>query len=82
MVRFKQYGISYEQYREIYHQMNEAIRESAEENNVLLIDLDRNIPSSKDFIYDLVHLNDRGSILAANIIQSHLSTILDNVEAQ
>lgn len=82
VLRFKQYGISYKQFREIYHQMNEAIRESAEENNVLLIDLDRNIPSSKDFIYDMVHLNDRGSILAANIIQSHLSTILDNVAVQ
>ena len=48
--------------------MNNIVREVAEKENVLLIDLDASVPKSKDWLYDMVHLHGAGSEGVAEII--------------
>ena len=67
------FGLDYIEYKNMYDSMNDIIREVAFEHDIVCIDLDRLVPSSSDFFYDLVHYNDKGSILVANIISEHLS---------
>lgn len=51
-----------------YHRFNDIIREVANSENVLLIDLAKDIPSTKAYLYDYVHLHNKGSRLAADLI--------------
>jgi len=51
---------------------NEIIRNVAGQNNVFLIDLDKELSGKSDLMYDLVHLNNKGSKEAANIIVRNL----------
>lgn len=55
-----------------YDRFNDKIREVAEKENLILIDLAKLVPASNLYIYDPVHLNNRGSELVANIIASEL----------
>jgi lysophospholipase L1-like esterase len=64
------FGIEYNEFRTIYNEFTESIRAIAKEENILLIDLDVEIPRNKEFIYDTFHLNDKGSLLAAKVISS------------
>ena len=56
------------EYVEQYQDFNNIIREVAKSENVLIIDLAKEIPQTKDFIYDGIHLNEKGSLLVADII--------------
>ena len=77
--RFEQRnGISYPQYKEISDAMMDAIRSVARKNQIPLIDLAREIPQTKDYMYDIVHFNDRGSKLAAQIIARELKPLMDS----
>lgn len=69
-----QYGIPHDLFFDYYHLFNNAIRETAEKENVLLIDLANHVPSSSEYLYDAVHLNTNGSILTAEIISDSLLT--------
>ena len=51
---------------------NNIIRKIAQEKEIVLIDLDLLIPKTNEFIYDTVHLNNAGSILAAESISAAL----------
>ena len=44
--------------------------------NVLVIDLSREIPSDPNYVYDPVHLTERGSKLAAEIISRELKPLV------
>lgn len=68
-------GISYESYRELYMAMNEKIRTVAKDNNILLIDLAKEVPQTKEYMYDPVHLNSAGSELVSTIIAQRLGVI-------
>jgi len=68
--------ISYQNFKELFDKMNETIRRKARENGILVIDLARHIPQDRDYIYDSVHLTDRGCIKAAEIISSNLIPLL------
>jgi len=57
-----------------YAEFNEIIRKTAQEEDCLLIDLDRKIRPSKDYLYDGVHLNTEGCIFVAREIALALST--------
>ena len=48
--------------------LNEVIREVSATRQVDLIDLAKLIPSSSKYMYDSIHLNENGSILAAEIL--------------
>lgn len=56
-----------------YKQLNQKIREIAERENILLIDLDQKVPPIQEFIYDQIHFNSQGSQLVSDIISEELS---------
>jgi hypothetical protein len=64
--------VSYDDFVLLYKKTNEIVRKVAKEEKVFLIDLDREIPHSKDYMYDAVHLNTKGSILVAEKITAAL----------
>jgi len=74
--KLREYGASPEEFKEAYRLFNETIRVVAEDNGVPLIDLAARIPQDKKFIYDLVHYNDAGSRLAAQIISDSLQEMV------
>jgi lysophospholipase L1-like esterase len=69
-------GISYQRFKALYDAFNDTIREVARKNQVMVIDLAREVPSDKTYLYDLVHLNDAGSQLAARIIAARLKGVM------
>jgi len=62
-------GIPVSEFVELYARFNQAIREVGQQNGVLVIDLAALIPQDKLYLYDVVHLNTRGSQLAAQLIK-------------
>ena len=54
-------GIPMGEFMELYAKFNDAIREVGKANGVLVIDLAALIPQDKQYMYDVVHLNTRGS---------------------
>jgi hypothetical protein len=69
-------GIPVGEFMELYARFNQAIREVGEKNRVLVIDLANLIPQDKKYIYDVVHLNNRGSKLAAQLISDRLQPLV------
>ena len=69
--------INKEEYVESYVRLNDVIREVSASRNVDLIDLAKLIPSSSDYIYDAVHLNENGSKLVAEILTDYWITKLE-----
>jgi lysophospholipase L1-like esterase len=61
---------------ELYARFNQAIREVGKQNGVLVIDLAALIPQDKQYLYDVVHLNNQGSQLAAQLISEHLQPLV------
>ena len=72
-------GISYQEFKIIYDHFNETIRDIALKNNILCIDLAKEVPQEKDFMFDLVHLTENGSKLVAEIIKRELMPIIVNI---
>jgi lysophospholipase L1-like esterase len=69
-------GISYQKFKELYDLFNATIREVGRNNQVMVIDLAREVPPDKKYLYDLVHFNDAGSQLAARIIAARLKGVM------
>jgi hypothetical protein len=67
-------GIPVSVFIDLYARFNQAIREVGEQNGVLVIDLAALIPQDKQYMYDVVHLNTRGSRLAAQLISERLQS--------
>jgi len=74
-----QQGISYQEYKEIYDLFNQTIKEMGRLNNILVIDLAAEIPQEKEYMYDVVHFTNNGSIHAANIIQGRLQPMVNSL---
>jgi len=72
----RDHGISYQKFKEMYDAFNDTIREVGRKNQVMVIDLAREVPADKKYLYDLVHFNDAGSQLAARIIAARLKGIM------
>jgi lysophospholipase L1-like esterase len=70
-------GISYQQFKALFDGFNEAVRRKAAENGAVLIDLAKEIPPERAFIYDLVHFNGNGCKRAAEIIKDQLKPLLE-----
>ena len=60
-------------YREEYIKFNEIIKEIALNEKIDIIDLNYLVPKNEKYIYDAVHLNDKGSVLVSNIIVDFLA---------
>lgn len=69
-------GIKYTQYKALYDAMNESIRKVANDNDVLLIDLAKEVPQTSEYMVDSVHFNDAGSELVARIIAQQLEPLI------
>ena len=67
---------------ELYARFNQAIREVGQEQGVLVIDLAALIPQDKQYMYDVVHLNTRGSQLAAQLISERLQKQVPGLRGQ
>lgn len=59
-------------YRQLYSDFQQITRDVARENNVLLIDLEKEIPARDEYLYDSVHFTNEGSKLAAQVISKQL----------
>lgn len=70
--KLEPFGLKYSDVMKINSSINNQIRENAMNNNLLLIDLDKQIPKSIQYMDDIVHYNDKGSVLAAEIISNEL----------
>jgi hypothetical protein len=64
-------------FMDLYAKFNEAIREVGKANGVLVIDLAVLIPQDPKYMYDVVHLNTRGSQLAAEVISRRLRPLVE-----
>jgi hypothetical protein len=67
---------TYAQYRDTYSALNETVRAVAKEQNVALVDLDREVPKSPEFMYDIVHLNAKGSRRVAGVVAKALEPLV------
>jgi hypothetical protein len=80
--RFRTVVISYQEYKRLFDLFNDSIRRKAIENNILLIDLATAVPQKKDYIYDVIHYNNNGSIKASGIIKDKLKPLLQQLLIQ
>jgi len=71
-----EHGIPYQEYKEIFDLFNQAIRDLGAKNGVCVVDLAKQVPQEREYLLDLVHLNDRGSQYAAGIIADNLTPLL------
>ena len=69
-------GISYADFKKLYDAFNDTIREVGRQDQVMVIDLAREVPPDKKYLYDMVHFNDAGSQLAAQIIATRLKGVI------
>jgi lysophospholipase L1-like esterase len=72
----QRWGFTYAQYLDNYKALNETMRDVAREQNVQLIDLDLLVPKTKDYMYDVVHLNANGSRFVADVVSKSLEPVL------
>jgi lysophospholipase L1-like esterase len=70
-------GISYPEFKKLYDAFNDTIRAVGRENHLMVIDLAREVPPNKKYLYDLVHFNDAGCQLAARIIAAKLKPLVE-----
>lgn len=75
-------GIDYGQFKDIFDTFNESIRKKAKENNILVIDMAKKIPQEKEFMYDVVHHNDNGSIKSAEVISEQLAPLVQQIQSR
>ncbi len=71
----QRWNFTYAQYLDNYKALNETMRDVAREQKVQLIDLDRLVPKTKDYMYDVVHLNANGSRFVADTIAKSLEPV-------
>lgn len=69
-------NIIYDDYRDLYNQMNQVVRNVAREKDIVVIDLATIVPQSNEYLYDVVHYNDFGSKFVANYIAEMLEPLL------
>jgi hypothetical protein len=74
-------GVTYRQFQELFARFNDAIRQKARENRLVLIDLAKAIPPEKEYLYDVVHYNDHGAIKAAQVVSAGLKPLVAQILA-
>lgn len=76
IAEFKGRDIGYREFKGAFDRFNEVIRQTGRENHILVIDLAQKIPPEKEYLYDIIHLNDNGSVKAAEIISRQLEPLV------
>tara|TARA_Y100001978_G_C23683955_1_gene430687 strand:+ start:559 stop:1701 length:1143 start_codon:yes stop_codon:yes gene_type:complete len=64
--------LTYEEFCDIYFALNDVIRKIAEDNEILMIDLDKQVQKNSSNMYDTVHLSTKGNQLVSNLIVDSL----------
>jgi hypothetical protein len=72
-------ALPYNDFVELYKSLNQLTRDVAAEQDILLIDLDRLVPATQEFIYDPAHVNNQGSELVAQLISRSLAERYANI---
>jgi len=75
-------GLDYPEFKGLFEAFNDAIRQKALENQVMLIDLAKGIPPEREYFYDVVHHNPKGSVKAAEIISEQLQPLVQQIVEQ
>ena len=68
-------NLNYVEFKELYDDFNQIIRNLANEKNIFLIDLEKLIPKERTLFQSDIHLNNKGSSLAAKKISNELINI-------
>jgi lysophospholipase L1-like esterase len=74
-------GLPISEFKDLFDKFTEAIREVGRDNQVMVIDLAREIPQEKEYMFDILHLNSAGSRLAASIISEKLRPVVEKQAA-
>jgi hypothetical protein len=74
---FNNVTLEYSQFRELFDLFNKSILKKAQENNIMVIDLAREIPQENEFMYDIVHYTDAGARKVAGIISDRLQPVVN-----
>ena len=69
-------GITYAAFKGAFDRLNQTIRDLGAKNQVLVIDLAKEIPPVKENICDVAHFNDQGSRLVAARITADLAPVI------
>lgn len=56
----------------LYKEANSIISELSNNENIEFIDLNNLVPKTSEYIYDMIHLTDKGSLLVSEIITNYL----------
>ena len=78
VTRYQRGKMTSKEFSDLYKRMNEVNREVSIQEDVLLIDLDVQIPKSNKFLYDAIHLNESGSILMGEIVSKKLAEVIES----
>ena len=68
--------LDYFQFKQIFDLFNKSILKKAQENNIMVIDLAKEIPQENEFMYDIVHYTDKGARKVADIISGRLQPVV------
>ncbi len=79
---FKNVTLEYSQFRELFDQFNNSILKKAHENNIMVIDLAKEIPQENEFMCDIVHYTDKGAGRIADIISGRLKPVVNTLIQQ
>jgi hypothetical protein len=77
LASLKNVGLDYSQFRELFNLFNNSIRKKARENNIMVIDLAKEIPPENEFMYDPVHYTDKGARKIADIVSDRLKPLVN-----
>jgi lysophospholipase L1-like esterase len=69
----QRFNMPFQEYKVLYTQMNQVIRDVCEEESVLMIDLDMLV--APEYIFDSVHYTDEGSEFVAGLIAEQLTPL-------
>ena len=69
--------LNYSQFKQIFDLFNKSILKKAQENNIMVIDLAKEIPQENEFMYDIVHYTDKGARKIADIISDRLKPVVN-----
>ncbi len=69
---WKKNDIEYSTIKHLHEAFNDCIRQAAKRHGLLLVDLAKEVPQTKEYMHDPVHFTDKGSIFAAELISNEL----------
>lgn len=79
LMRYKEDYLNENQIKDfmnVYIESNNLLRKISKERNIRLIDLDSIIPKKDSLFVDVIHLNNKGSILVSEIVTNQLEDII------